>query len=146
MPQSAFNKFDDYGEQESRAVHNWGAHTFKVALTNVQPVRANSVLVNITQIAATGGYVGGAGGGYLLDSVVLAESAGVTKLTIADEVITAVGGNVGPFQFAVVYNDSATSPADALVCWYDYGSSITLADGESFTLDFDQAAGVWTKT
>jgi hypothetical protein len=140
------NKFDDYVEQTNRAVHNWGAHTFKVALTNVAPVRTNTVLADITQIAASGGYVAGAGGGYLLDSVVLTEVSGTAKLVIADEVITATGGSVGPFRYAVVYNDSATSPADALVDWYDYGSAITLADGESFTLDFDQAAGVWTMT
>lgn len=142
---AAMNKFDDYVEQESRAVHNWAAHTFKVALTNTAPVATNTVLANIVQVAASGGYTAGAGGGYALDSVVLSESAGVAKLTIADEVITATGGSIGPFRYAVVYNDSATSPADALVCWYDYGSSITLLDGESFTLDFDAAAGVWTK-
>jgi len=143
---AAFTKFDDYVEQESRAVHNWGAHTFKVALTNVAPARTNTVLADITQIAASGGYVAGAGGGYLLDSVALTEVNGVAKLVIADEVITATGGSIGPFRYAVVYNDSATSPADALVNSYDYGSSITLADGDSFTIDFDQAAGVWTKT
>lgn len=146
MPAAAFNKFNDYAEQECRAVHNWGAHTFKVALTNTLPVAANTVLADIVQIAASGGYVAGAGGGYLLDSVTLTEVAGVAKVTIADEVITAAAGAVGPFRCAVVYNDSATSPADALVNWFDYGSSITLADGESFTLDFDAAAGFFTKS
>ena len=143
---AALQKFYDYVEQESRAVHNWGAHTFKVALTNTAPAAANTVLADIVQIAATGGYVAGAGGGYLLDSVTLTETAGVAKLTIADEVITATGGSVGPFRYAAVYNDSATSPADALFGFYDYGSAITLADTESFTLDFDGTNGVWTKT
>lgn len=142
----ALQKFNDYVEQEARGVHNWGAHTFKVVLTNTAPVAANTMLADIVQIAATGGYVAGAGGGYLLDSVTLTEAAGVAKLTIADEVITATGGVVGPFRYAAVYNDSATSPADALFGFYDYGSSITLADTESFTLDFDGTNGVWTKT
>ncbi len=146
MPTSTFNKINDYGEQECRAVHNWGAHTFKAALTNTAPVATNTVLADIVQIAATGGYVAGAGGGYTLDSVTLTEVGGVAKVTIADEVITAVGGAIGPFRYVPVYNDSATSPADALVCWFDYGSPITLADGESLTLDFDQAAGFFTKS
>lgn len=146
MPNAAMNKFNDYVDQEARAVHNWGAHTFKVALTNVAPSPNNSVLADITQIAASGGYVAGAGGGYLLDSVTMSKANGVTKVTIADEVITAVGGDMAPFRYAVVYNDSAVSPNDALVCWYDYGSSVTLASGESITLDFDNAAGVWTKS
>jgi hypothetical protein len=140
---AALNKFNDYVEQEAKAVHNWAAHTFKVALTNTLPVATNTILADITQIAATGGYVAG---GYALDSVVLSETGGVAKVTIADEVITATGGSIGPFRYAVVHNDSATSPADALFGWYDYGSSITLLDTESFTLDFDGTNGAWTKT
>lgn len=143
---AALNKFNDYVEQESKAIHNWPSHTFKVALTNTAPAAANTVLADITQISATGGYTAGAGGGYTLDSVALSETAGVAKLTIADEVITASGGSVGPFRYLVVYNDSATSPADALFGWYDYGSSITLLDGESLTIDFDGTNGVWTKS
>jgi hypothetical protein len=141
---AALNKFNDYAEQVNKAVHNWAAHTFKAALSNTAPVAGNTILSDITQIAATGGYTAGAGGGYTLDSVTLTETSGTAKLTIADEVITATGGSIGPFRYIPVYNDSATSPLDALVGWYDYGSSITLDDGESFTLDFDAANGVWT--
>ncbi|NML61824.1 hypothetical protein HHL21_12210 [Massilia sp. RP-1-19] len=136
---ASFQKFNDFAEQVLKGVHNFSAHAFKVALTNTAPSAANAVLADITQIAATGGYVAG---GYALDSVVLSEAAGTAKVVIADEVITATGGSVGPFRYAVVFNDTATSPADALVGFYDYGSSITLADTESLTIDFDAAAGV----
>lgn len=139
----ALNKFYDYVEQESKAVHNWASHTYKAALTNTAPVATNTILADITQIAASGGYVAG---GYTLDSVTLTETGGVAKVTIADEVITATGGSVGPFKYVVVYNDSATSPADALFCWYEYaGAALTLLDGESITIDFDGTSGVWTK-
>ena len=67
-------------------------------------------------------------------------------MTIADEVITAAGASVGPFRYVVIYNDSQTSPADALIGYLDYGSAITLADGESLTLDFDGTNGVLTVT
>lgn len=137
---AALNKFQDYVEQLSKAKHDWSSHTFKVVLTNSAPVETNTILSDITQISATGGY---SAGGYTLDSVTLSEASGTAKLVIADEVITATGGDVGPFRYAVAYNDSTTSPLDALFCWYDYGSSITLADTESFTLDFDGANGVW---
>ena len=138
---AAYNKFQDYTEQLAKAKHDWSAHTFKVALTNTVPNATDTILANITQIGATGGY---AAGGYALDSVTLTESSGTAKVTIADEVITATGGSVGPFRYAVIYNDTQTSPADALVMWYDYGSSITLADGESLTIDFDGTNGFWT--
>lgn len=140
---ATYNKFQDYAEQVNKGVHNWSAHTFKAALSNTAPVATNTVLADITQISSGNGYTAGAGGGLTLDSVTLTESAGTAKLTIADEVFTASGGSVGPFRYVVIYNDSAASPADALVCWYDYGSSITLADTETFTIDFDATNGLW---
>lgn len=140
---AAYNKFQDYVEQLNRAVHNWASHTFKAALSNTAPAATNTVLADITQIASGGGYTAGAGGGLTLDTVTLSEATGTAKVTIADEVFTASGASVGPFRYVVIYNDSATSPADALVCWFDYGSSITLLDGESLTIDFDATNGLW---
>lgn len=141
MPTSAFFKFFDYVEQLNKAVHNWTTHVFKMALTNVAPNDGMTVLADITQIAATGGYTAGAGGGYTLDTVTLTESNGEAKVTIADEVITATGGSVGPFRYLPVYNDTATG--DPLCFYFDYGSAITLADTETLTVDFP-AGGVWT--
>lgn len=138
---AALVKFQDFAEQILKGVHNLSSNTLKVALTNLAPSAADTVLADITQIAATGGY---AAGGYTLDSVVLSETAGTAKLVIADEVITASGGVVGPFAYCVVYNDTATSPADALMFYYSYGSSITLLDTETFTIDFDGTNGVFT--
>lgn len=141
---AAFNKHQDYAEQLNRAVHNWSSHTFKAVFCNTAPVATNSVLADLTQISTAGGYTAGAGGGLTLDSVTLTETTGTAKVTIADEVFTASGASVGPLRYVDMYNDSATSPADALVGWWDYGSSITLLDGESFTIDFDPSAGAWT--
>lgn len=147
MPSSTFTFFHDFSEQIGKAVHDFSTHSFKVALTNTAPVAStNTVLADITQISATGGYTAGAGGGYTLDGETWAQSSNVAKLTITDEVITASGGNVGPFRYAVIYNDTATSPADALVGFLDYGSALTLADTESLTLDFDATNGVLTLT
>lgn len=144
MPTSTFTFFDDFAEQLGKSVHNFASHTFKIALTNSAPnVSSNTQLSDITQISATGGYTAG---GYALDGVNWAESGGVGKLTVTDEVITASGGNVGPFRYGVIYNDSATSPADALIGYVDYGSSLTLADTESLTVDFDASTGLLTVT
>lgn len=144
MPTSSLTKFQDFVEQLGRGVHNFGTHTFKIALSNTAPAVTNTVLADITQIAASGGYTAGAGGGYTLSGVTWAEASGTAKLTITDLVITASGGSVGPFRYAVLYNDTATSPADALIGWYDYGSALTLADTETLTIDFDATNGVLT--
>lgn len=138
---ATFNKFQDYVEQLNKGVHNWSSHTFKWLLTNSAPSASNTIKSDITEITAANGYPSG---GMTCDSVVLSEAAGIAKVTIADEVLTAAGGSIGPFRYAVLYNDSPTSPADPLVGWYDYGSALTLADGESLTIDNDATNGVWT--
>lgn len=137
---ATYNKFQDYVEQLNKAVHNWSSHTFKAMLTNTAPNATDTGASAITEISAGNGY---SAGGMTLDTVTLSESSGTAKVTIADEVLTASGGSIGPFRYVVIYNDSATSPADALVCYFDYGSSITLANGESFTIDFDATNGLW---
>lgn len=135
---AAFNKFQDFPEQVLKGVHNFSAHSFKILLTNAAPVATNTVKADLTEIAAGNGYTAG---GLAVDSVTLTETGGVAKVTAADEVLTAAGGSIGPFRYAVLYNDTPTSPADPLVGWWDYGSSLTLADGESFTVDFDATNG-----
>jgi hypothetical protein len=61
-------------------------------------------------------------------------------------VLTASGGSVAAFQYIDIYNDDPTSPADPLICWFDYGSALTLADGETLTLDFHATNGLFSIT
>jgi hypothetical protein len=125
-----FNKFNDYSEQKNRGVHNWGAHTFKWALTNSAPVAANTVLTDITQIANGNGYLTGG----TAATAAISEAAGVTTVTLTEAVFTGAGAGMATFRYAVLYNDTATSPLDALVGWIDYGAGITLGVGETFTV------------
>lgn len=142
MPNATFTFFFDFAEQLGKGVHDFSTHTFKVALTNTAPnVSTDTVLTDITEISATGGYTAG---GYTLDGVTWAQASNVGKLTVTDEVITASGGSVGPFQYPVVYNFSAASKN--LVGYLNYGSALTLADTESLTIDFDATNGLMTVT
>jgi hypothetical protein len=59
-------------------------------------------------------------------------------------VFTASGGSIASFRYAVLYNDSPTSPADPLIGYWDYGSTVSLSDGESLTVDFDASNGILT--
>ncbi len=135
MPSSTLTTFDDLSDQLGRGKHNFASDTFRIALTNSAPSASNTILADITQISATGGYTAGAGGGYAVSSPSWSESSGTTTFTFTDLVITASGGSVGPFRYLVLYNDTQTSPADALVGWWDYGSALTLADTETLTID-----------
>lgn len=145
MPTSTFTTVDDLSDQMGRAVHNFASHTFKIALSNTAPSAANTILADITQIANGGGYTGGAGGGFTLSGVAYSETSGTATFTHTDHVITATGGSIGPFRYVVYYNDTATSPADALLGWLDYGAALTLADGETLTVDVG-ASGVFQVT
>jgi len=133
---ATFNKFNDFSEQFTRGVHDFDAHTFKVALTNTLPTAANAVLADITQIAAGNGYTTGG----TATTITIAEVGGTTTVSGTQVVFTATGGSIGPLRYAVLYNDTATSPADALIGWWDYGSGFTLLDGETFTVKFSNTS------
>lgn len=136
---ATFNKFNSFVEAVAEKVHNLGADTLKVALTNSAPSASNTVLANITQISGTNGYTTGGAAATISSS---AQSSGTYKLVLADVSWTASGGSIGPFQYAVLYNDTATN--DELIGWWDYGTGLTLTNGNTFTVDFDPTNGVLT--
>lgn len=109
-------------------------------LTNTAPTATNAVKADITEIAAGGGYTAG---GTQATTTSSTQTSGIEKLILADVVFTATGP-VGPFRYAVLYNDTQTVPAKPLIGWYDYGTSISLANTETFTVDLDQVNGVLT--
>lgn len=136
---ATFNKFNAFVENLAEKGMNLGSDTLKVALTNTAPSASNSLLADITQISSGNGYTTGGTAATISSS---AQSSGTYKLVLADVVFTASGGTIGPFRYAVLYDD--TSTGDMLIGYWDYGSSVTLADTETFTVDFDGTAGVLT--
>ena len=129
---AAFNKFNAWAENMVE-VAQLGTDQFVVALTNTLPTAANSVLTDITQITYTNL------SSRNITTASSSQTAGTQTLVLNDLTMTASGA-VGPFRYVVIYDDTPTSPADPLVGWYDYGSSISLATGETFTVDFTAAA------
>lgn len=134
----AFNKVNSFSEALAEKVHNLGSDTLKVALTNTAPTSATTQLSSITQVANGNGYTTG---GATITTSSSAQTGGTYKLVLADVVFTATG-SLGPFRYAVIYNSTAAN--SEVIGWYDYGSSITLASGETFTVDFDGTTGVLT--
>ena len=142
---ASFNKFNQFIEDLAHGVHDLKtgtSHVLKVLLTNTAPVSTNAVKADLTEISSGNGY---SAGGNSVGTITGAQTSGTFKLTGAtDPVFTASGGSIGPFRYAVLYNDTPTSPADPLIGFWDYGSSVTLNNGETFTVDLDQSAGVLT--
>jgi len=134
---ATFQKFNSFVEALAEKTHNLGSDTLKLMLTNTAPVATNTVKANITEISAGNGY---SAGGATLTVSSSAQTSGTYKLVVDDVTFTASGGSVGPFRYFVGYNDTAAN--DELLFWYDYGSSVTLANGESITADFSSTNGV----
>jgi hypothetical protein len=137
---ASFQKFNSFVEALAEKTHNLGSDTLKVLLCNTAPVATNSVKADLTEISAGNGYTAGGNTAAVTSS---AQTSGTYKLVLGDPTSwTATGGSIGPFRYAVLYNDTATN--DELIGFWDYGSSITLAAGESFAVDFDASTGVLT--
>lgn len=133
---ASYNKFQPFVEKLAEKAHNLGADTLTVALCAAAnaPVAANGLLADLTQISYTN-----------LSSRAISiagsvQASGTYKLTLTDLVLTASGGSVATFRYIAIYNDTAAS--DELICWFDFGSDVTLASGESLTLDFDGTNGL----
>ncbi len=132
---AAFNKFEDFVLRLGEGVHQLhdAGHLLKVYASNAAPsVSADTVKVDVLEITAANGYP--AGGSDTANTYT--EVTGTGSCVGTDVTWTASGGSFGPLQFVVLYNDTPTSPADPLISWWDHGTSVTINDGESFTVDF----------
>jgi hypothetical protein len=137
---ATYNKFNIFLENQFEGVHDWDGSVFKILLTNTAPVATNSVKADLTEISAGNGYTAGG----TATTITTSRSSGTFKAAGSDVVFTASGGTIGPLRYAVLYDD--TSASDSLVAWWDYGSSITLNSGETFTVDFDATNGIFQAT
>jgi hypothetical protein len=135
---ASYNKFNQFTKDLIDGVHDFDAHSFKVMLTNTAPTAANTVKANLTEISSGNGYTAGG----TVTTITTSTSSGTAKVTGTDIVFTASGGAIGPLRYAVLYNDTATN--DPLISWWDYGTSITLNDTETLTVDFDNTNGIFT--
>lgn len=133
---ATFTKFNSFVEAIAEKVHNLGSDTLKVALTATAnaPVATNTQLSDLTQISYTNLSA------RTVTVSASSQSSGTYKLVCTDLVLTASGGSVAAFQYVVIYNDTATN--DELICFFNYGSALTLADGDTFTIDFDGTNGL----
>lgn len=140
---ATFNKVNDFVQN---AVHNMDLESDQIviALSNTAPsaeatnpaTDGNGVLANVTEVAYTNL------SSRNVTTTSSTQTGGTYKLVLADATLTSSGGATGPFRYVYIYNDTAAAPADPLIGYYDYGSSLTLNDGDSLTVDFSAANGV----
>lgn len=131
---AAYQKYQEFVEDLLEGVHDFDGHVFKIALSNQAPnLDTHTVRADIAELAT--------GGGYTQDSHTTtiggtAEAGGTSTVTATDVVFTAGVGGFGPFRYAHLYNTTPAGPVDPLIAVWDYGSSISLLETETFTVDF----------
>jgi hypothetical protein len=133
---ATFNKLQPFVEAVAEGKHNLGSDQLVIALTNTAPSATDGVLADLTEIAYTNL------SSRNITTTSSAQTAGTYKLTLTDLTLSASGGAVAAFRYVYIYNDTATN--DDLIGYYDYGSELTLADGDSLEIDFDATNGVLT--
>jgi hypothetical protein len=142
---ASFNKFNCFTQDVANALHDMKTGTvqvYKIYLTNTPPVATNTVYNTPADLATANGYTAG---GTSIGTTTGAQTSGVFKFTAGTQPSwTAAGGSIGPFEFAVLYN--STSPTKPLIGWWDYGTAITLTNGNSFTVATDLTNGILTIT
>jgi hypothetical protein len=140
---ATYNKFNLMTQDVCEGAHDFasGGATYKVMLTNTAPVATNHLYGDISgnEVANGGGYTTGG-----ISSAMSDISASGTEKVLATNVTwTGSGGGMGPFRYAVIYCSSQTTPLKPLVCWFDYGSSISLNSGDTFAVSFDATNGLF---
>jgi hypothetical protein len=138
---AVFNKFNQFVGDLAQKIHNLNSDTLKVMLSDVAPVATNTIKSNITEIVAGNGYTSG---GITAPFVSGNDTSGVYKLVLAAPSLTASGGNIAQFRYAVLYN--STTANGNLIAWFDYGAEINLTNGNTFTIAFDPTNGTLTIT
>ncbi len=133
---ASYNKIQIFVEDLANAIHDLDTDQLTVALTTNAnaPVATDNVLADITEIAYTN--LSARDITFSSDG----HTTGTYKLTLTDLVLTASGA-VATFRHVAIYNDGTTGKTNPLIAWYDHGSDVTLANGETFTIDFDGANG-----
>lgn len=134
---AAYVKYEIFTEDLAKKIHNLHTDSLKVMLSNSAPnVSTHQIRSSVTELSTANGYT--SGGSSITNSV--SRSGGTSSILATDVVFTASGGSIGPFRYVILYNDTPASPVDPLIAYWDYGSSITLADTETFTVDFTTTA------
>jgi hypothetical protein len=130
---AAYEKFQQFVEDLAHGVHDLETDVLQVALCAAAnaPVAGNAVLADLTQIDYTNCST------QVITTSTSGQATGTYDLVLTDLTLTAGGGPVAAFRYVVVFNQSSATPDDALICFFDYGSDLVLADGESLTIDFE---------
>ena len=125
----AYNKFEGFVQYLATGTVNCHTDLMEVYLTNNAPsASADDVVGDLEGITEENNYAAAD------ITNTCTETSGTSTVACVDVTWTATGGALEEARYVVVYDD--TQASDCLVCWWDYGSAFTVAENETFTVDF----------
>jgi len=131
---AAYVSFESYTKALAEKKLNLSTDSLKIALVasaNTPDPATATKLADLVEIDYTF-----AGSRVITSSTTFA--AGQTTVTASPLTLTATGGDIGPFQYVVAYDDSSVDK-DLIAMW-DLGSVATILDGNSGTFTFATGA------
>lgn len=134
-------KFNQFASRVARGIYDFSSDQIAFALTNSAPAAGAITLADINQVPNSGGYTS-AGVNIVTGSFDVSNPL-IAKLILNDYKLIATGGPIGPFRYVVIFDRTVTSGGSPYLMGYaDYGLSITLAENESLTLDFNALGAI----
>ena len=138
-----FNKLNSVAALPWNGGMNLATDAVKVLLTNVAPAATNAAYADVSggELATANGYTAG---GAVVTTISSTQTSGLwIFLASCASPTWSASGAVGPFRYVVIYDNTATTPTNKpLLWWWDYGSSITMQNGDTFTVQLDAVNGV----
>ena len=150
---ATFTKFFPFVADVANKVHNLGSDTLKIALftSATAPTTADGTFDTATthQLNSSGSTEVANGNGYTAGGTTVAitsstQTSGTYKLIpTASSITWTATGAVSNIRYIVLYNATAgTSAARPVIGWFDKGSSVTLANTDTFVATLDTTNGL----
>ena len=133
MPTVAYAKFQP-GVENLVEGANLGTDSWAIKLATAVDAAAGT----ITEVGNGNGYT--TGGNSVGTNSTGTHSSGTYKVTLSDPAVWTSSTSGFSFRYAVLTNTTTSVNYG----YWDYGSSQTVAPGETVTVDLDGAAGVFT--
>ena len=115
---------------------NAGSDTWKIALAATVSASDTTFTPGTTDLATGNGYTQGGNTAAVSSS---AQSAGTYKLVLTSPTAWTASGALS-FRYIILWDSTTSTP----VGYWDYGSTVTMASGDTFTATLDASGGVFT--
>jgi hypothetical protein len=136
MPSASYVKYNQSAEVLVEGIQAQ-TDTWQVILSNTAPVATHTNKASVSELATSGGYTAGGNNAAVSSS---SQTSGTYKLVLTSPAAWTASGGGFTFRYAILWD----STQDAVVGYWDYGSSQVVSAGESVQVNLDGTNGVFS--